>query len=718
VALEEAEARPRTARLGRDRVRETFSGASLRELLIGGAHLGALWAFAFVQPLLDLLGKNADFWVARSNTAGDILIFSIGFTLLPPLVVLAVEAVVKIVSERAYRALHLVLVALLFAVFVVQIEKRIYSRPAGLMIVIALALGALFAYGLYRRGFVKQLLDVLTPAPIVFLVLFIFFTNTHKLIFPAENANALGVKVPSNTPVVMVVFDELPTATIMNSSGTAIDAKRFPGFARLASESTWYRNNSTVADFTGRAVPAIETGVNPDWSTLPISSDQPDSIFSLLGGQYRFNVVEPVTDVCPPSLCPNGGGGRPPQRQRTRLKALVDDLKYVEGKLILPPALANKLPDVSATFGNFGNNGGGGQTAGQFAQDLFVPPTPGEFQRWVGRIPAGGRSFNFIHMELPHEPFHFLPDGRRYEYTPISDVAGPNAQKWAAGEGGVATTEQRHFIQNGYADTLTQLLIRDLKRKGLWNKALIVVTADHGINFDPKTYRRIAYPDDFGGIANSPLFIKYPGQKKSRVSEEHTHTIDIVPTIAQVLGVHVPYKTQGRPISNDGPTGPVTIKNGLKSTVSQPFSKMLAERRLVLRRNALRFGTDTGLWQLGPRSDLLGSPAPPISGAGSAGSATLNKPEQWQHVTFGPGLIVPAFVAASLDDVPDGSLIAIAVNGRVAATCRSFPFTPPEGGGDHWAGSVIPPQTLHPGHNSIGVYLIGPSGTLTPLGGN
>jgi len=196
-------------------------------------------------------------------------------------------------GDQAYRVLHLVLVGSLFAVFVVQIEKRIFQGPAGLMIVIALALGALFAYGLYKRGFVKQLLDVLTPAPIVFLVLFIFFSDTHKLIFPAKDANALGVKVSSNTPVVEVVFDEFPTATIMNDSGKGIDAKRFPGFAQLARQSTWYRDNSTVADFTGRAVPAIETGVNPDWSTLPISSDQPNSIFSLLGGQYGFNVVEP-----------------------------------------------------------------------------------------------------------------------------------------------------------------------------------------------------------------------------------------------------------------------------------------------------------------------------------------------------------------------------------------------------------------------------------------
>src|SRR5204863_9968345 len=41
------------------------------------------------------------------------------------------------------------------------------------------------------------------------------------------------------TPVVMIIFDELPTATLMNRAGTAIDAKRFPAFANLAHHSTW-----------------------------------------------------------------------------------------------------------------------------------------------------------------------------------------------------------------------------------------------------------------------------------------------------------------------------------------------------------------------------------------------------------------------------------------------------------------------------------------------
>lgn len=707
MAVEEAQPAPRAARPGVGRVRETLSGESLRELLVGGAHLAALWAFAFVQPLLDLLGKNPDFFVARSNTAGDIIIFSVAFTLLPPLVMLVVEGVAKIIDRRAYMALHLGLVVLLAAAFFVQIEKRIYSRPAGLMILIALALGAVVAYGLWRGGFVKQLLDVLTPAPLVFLVLFLFFSDTNKLILPQNDAGALGVKVQSNTPVVMLIFDELPTATLMDPSGERIDAKRFPGFAKLAAQSTWYRNSTAAADFTGRAIPAVLTGVSPDFTTLPTAADQPNSIFSLLGGTYRMHVDEVVTQVCDPSLC--GEEQLPPQR--TRLTDLVKDLRYVEGRLILPPAMANDLPNVSTTFGNFGNNADdGAQYAGQFARDLFEPPTPGQFNSFFAGI-RPGRSLNLIHIELPHEPFRYLPDGRLYNYTPISDIAGPNAQAWAAGPGGVATTWQRHFIQTGYADRLTSQMISRLKEVGIWDKAIVVVTSDHGISFNPTDKRRIATPTNLGGVANPPLFIKYPEQRRAEVSDIHARVVDIVPTIAEVLGVDVPYKTDGRPISQDTKGGEIEITTGLKTTLNEPLSRMLAQRRRMLLEQGRALGTTTGLWELGPRPDLIGAPAPSPNATGSA-SAELDNPGLYTDVRFKEGFKVPAFAAARLEGVRPQSEIAIAVNGRVAATDRAFLFD-----GDTWAGAIVPPQTLRPGPNSVGFYLIGTGGNLTPLGG-
>jgi hypothetical protein len=703
----EAETAPGAARPVAGAESETLTGESGRELLVGGAHLAALWAFALVQPLFDLLGKNPDFFVARSNTGGDIVIFALVFTILPPLVMLAVEAVAKLIDRRAYLVLHLGLVTVLAATFFIQLEKRVFSSPAGLMILIALAFGALIAYGLYKRGFVKQLLDVLTPAPLVFLGLFLFFSDASKLVLPQDEAGALGVEVKSRTPVVMLIFDELPTATLMDPSEKRIDAKRFPGFAKLAAQSTWYRNNTAAADFTGRAVPAIMTGVSPDFTTLPTSSDQPNSIFSLLGGKYRMHVDEVVTSVCDPALC--GEEQRPPQE--TRLKDLFQDLRYVEGRLILPPALANDLPNVSATFGNFGNNDDDGQYAGQFARDLFEPPSPDQFNKFFSGIKPRGRSLNLIHIELPHEPFHFLPDGREYNFTPISDVAGPNAQAWVGGLGGTNTTWQRHFIQTGYADRLAGQMIRRLKAVGIWDRALVIVAADHGISFNPADKRRIATETNLGGVANPPLFIKYPGQTRAEASNVHTRNVDIVPTIAEVLGVDVPYETDGAPISQRGRSGDVEVTTGLKTTVTQPLAEVLDQRRLVVRNQGRALGTGNGIFELGPRPDLIGATVPPATGGGAA-SAELIDPSLYANVRLKKGFKLPAFPAARLQGVKPQSVIAIAVNGRVAATSSAFLFED-----EIWAGAIVPPQTLRPGPNSVGFYLVGPGGSLTPLGG-
>ncbi|HWT24045.1 MAG TPA: hypothetical protein VN213_11115, partial [Solirubrobacteraceae bacterium] len=49
-------------------------------------HLGGLWALAFAQPLFDLLGRNAQFFVARRSTGGDIVLLALGYALVPPLV--------------------------------------------------------------------------------------------------------------------------------------------------------------------------------------------------------------------------------------------------------------------------------------------------------------------------------------------------------------------------------------------------------------------------------------------------------------------------------------------------------------------------------------------------------------------------------------------------------------------------------------------------------
>jgi hypothetical protein len=55
---------------------------------------------------------------------------------------------------------------------------------------------------------------------------------------------------------VLIVFDEFPSTDLMGKD-RRLDRRRFPNFARLAADATWYRNATTVYDTTFSAVPAI-----------------------------------------------------------------------------------------------------------------------------------------------------------------------------------------------------------------------------------------------------------------------------------------------------------------------------------------------------------------------------------------------------------------------------------------------------------------------------
>ena len=91
-------------------------------------------------------------------------------------------------------------------------------------------------------------------------------------------------------PVVMLVFDEWPLASIVRSDGT-IDADLYPNVAALAGDSTWYRDTTTVANLTNFAVPALLTGNFPEEGDTADTATHPENLFTLLGGNYDIDVT-------------------------------------------------------------------------------------------------------------------------------------------------------------------------------------------------------------------------------------------------------------------------------------------------------------------------------------------------------------------------------------------------------------------------------------------
>ena len=485
-------------------------------LPVAALQLAGLWALAFVQPLFDILGKNAAFFVARDNTAGDILIFAFTFVLVPPLVLTLLVFLARLIARKAGAVVMLTLIALLVAALVMQILKGPLPE-AEVLLPVSLALGA-GAAALYARAVpARSLFTVLGAAPAVFLALFLLFSPVNELVTPhAEAKSGAGAAASARPPIVVMVFDELPATSLMRPD-RRLDAKRFPNFARMGREATWYRNAVGAADGTYVAVPAIFTGRQPQVE-LPTVRTYPHNLFRLLGRSYTQHAFEPLTRLCPVDLC----GERDRPGQGARLSSLASDLRVVSERLLLPDDLASGLPPIDRDWEDFAAQEGDdglaedAQTSARGKRFSEAGVAGGDLVaerlrsgRAVVRTmkPSSKPGLWMVHYVMPHVPWRFLPDGRQYvvDGPTIPGLAGD--QTWTRNAFLRDQGFQRHLLQARFADKLLGEAISKMKATGLWDRALVIAVADHGVSVRPRIPRRPVTRENFSEIGNVPLFV-------------------------------------------------------------------------------------------------------------------------------------------------------------------------------------------------------------------
>ena len=672
-----------------------------------GLHLAGLSALAVAQPVFDLLSRNPEFFAVRGSTRWDIVLFAVGLVVLPPLLLLGLEALAGLAAARAATAAHLLFVGVLVGLLVMQVLR---SSGSAVALILAAAAGAGAALLYARAHPVRMLLTVLAAAPLVFVGLFLLESPVSPLVLEGTPEPRLA-EVPSSAPVVLIVLDELPTVSLMDADGE-IDGDRYPSFARLAGDATWYRNATTVHEWTTAAVPAILTGIRPDGDDLPLYLDHPDNIFTLLGGGYRLRVMESQTHLCPDDLCDEG---REPLAER--VGSLLSDLSVVYGHLVLPEDLTTGLPSISSSWRDFGAPGGpvvrlqrGPSEPGGRARDYIGREA--EVREFVASLEPGDRpSLYFLHTLLPHHPWEYLPNGKVYG-SDLGTQPGMVNERWVGDPQLAVQAEQRHLLQVGYVDLLLGQIVDRLEKTGQYDEALVVVVADHGTSFRPHGERRRIHAGNMAEIAFVPLLVKAPGQTSGRVVDEHVTTLDVLPTMADLLGVDVPWETDGRSLAaasgGDGPEVVVDTSSGER--VVGDVDDLIEERERVLARQVELFGEgneDPGLYAAGPRPELMG-----LSVDGLAVSAPDGpRFESYGDARYDPdSSFAPVRIYGRLHDVPAGRDIAVAVNGTIVGTTRSFDFE-----GETLVSALAPETAYRPGANTVRLYVVEGDGAEASL---
>lgn len=624
---------------------------------------GELWAFlellamcgfVVVQPLLDALGGSPDFFIFHSVTGGEVMLVVTLLTLVPPLVLWGVGVLSGLAGAAVRLWVHLASIGLLLVVLMIYAGKLATSMRGIVLTVLAVLLAAVIVMGYLRFDWVRQLFRFAAVGPLVFVLLFTF-ASPSSTVFLAAGQPATGdapLVSGSHPPVVMIVFDEFPLVSLLDGDG-GIDAARFPHFARLAADSTWYRNATSVASWTPQAMPAMMTGRYPIGNVAGHYAVFPDNLFTLLAQTHEVKAVETVTRLCPPRTCRGQD-----DLANSGIGTLVRASTSLFGE-IASPFDSRRDPTTSLaepTLAELGSARAAVEEGPEFLFDRARSENrPARFEHYLGSLVESTGSavptLDLLHVLIPHSPWTYLPSGFRYD-APHLPIDG---QWWAQ------LARERHLLQVGYTDRLLGEILQVLEQSDRYDESLIVVTSDHGHSFTPGSAGRNV-DDTLRGLTELawvPLFIKAPGQTEGVVDDRNWQQVDLLPTIADHVGVEVPWEVDGRSALSGERVSSEKVfydSSDLDNPVTFDGSPHL--RRLL--------GNADPVPPLPPlpRPDLLGA-TPPVSAAQV--EVDLDNPAAYLDVRLDQR-VVPALVLGTVaQPLPEGTLLAVTVNGRVGA---------------------------------------------------
>lgn len=643
-----------------------------RLLLHNGAQLLGLTGLAVAQPLLDLFGRNPTYFVATGLGTASIVALATLLTFGLPLLLVLVELVAYRIDERAGRLLHLGLVGVLGVLLGAGLARHVAARSDVLSVALALGVGAGLVLGLRRVPAIALGLRYLALAPLLVLGAFLFGSETSSLLFGEEAEAATSVEVGRPAPIVLLQLDELPLASIIRSDGT-INEAQFPGFARLASQSTWYRNATSASSGTNRSVPSILSGIVPE-SEVPTSVEYPNNLFTLLGDSYDLDVHETVARLCPRALC----DGR--RSAEGGLGGALTDALLVFGHVVLPPAVRSSLAPVDRTWGGFlGRPEEVGEQTPYSASEPRVdeatsdPQTQGQaLEEWIDRLPdRSERTLSYAHVLLPHSPWLMTPIG--LPLTNPGPVPGlDETGRWTSDPTVVREGLRRHLLQVQYTDREVGRLIDQMEELGTWEETMVVVVADHGAAFTPGEPNRVPAAGTEAEIFSVPLFIKYPGQTEGAVNDVNALTIDVLPTVVDALDVATDWRFDGRSLlesSRPSMEKPVASNESLHPVYVDQVLSVAARNEDWLP----GLGDGRGLAPVEPYVDLMGRPLDEID---LNGDETMGRWQTYEAVEdyTTDATTIPLVQVVTVYDVvgppPDAGLFV--VNDRVAGVATAF----------------------------------------------
>ncbi|MDH5680597.1 MAG: sulfatase-like hydrolase/transferase [Spirochaetota bacterium] len=689
--------------------------------LFGFLHIATLSTFALAQPIFDLLGRHAEFFIARHSEASDIILFTLLLILSLPLLLIGLELFAVLIRRKLAEYLHISFMAFLLLLIAMQIVKALPLR-GGLILLLSLILAGGLTFGYKKLQALKSVVTFISPGIIIFPLIFLFFTPVKRIIFSDNSSTGQIVRHKSpaesrtNTPIIMLVMDELPLSVLL-SGRYEINHKLFPNYSLLSKTFTWYPNVLTVSGSTTKAVPAIITGNYPKKNTLPSFTDMPNNLFTILPDHYKYNVIESATRLCPKQLCGDSSDKYkefqyPAERMFMTLQEsisaltfLFSDIYIVYSYLVLPSDFTKNLPAINRGWNNFQNKKVKRRKKGFFRGGLerhilknIHIPRDKLFNDFVKSIDASKDNYlHFFHFLFPHIPLEYLSSGKKYRPAKINNLIN---DRWTSDKLLLKQAYSRFVHQVIYSDKLIGDLIKRLKSVNLYDKAIIIITADHGVSFRINSRRRKLSQETYHDILSIPLFIKMPFQKKGMIVKNNIMSIDILPTLAEALKIKLSWTPDGQSFLNPAKhkTQNTKLIADLKKNDIHFSYKELNQN---LRKSYRNITNESELYKLTPHSTFLGRSPDGINAKLKRIAVRLDQSNQLDNLNLKDDYL-PCHLTGDFENSEQskGRYLFISVNKVISAV------TLPVRKRDKSIFSVmIPQKALRDGKNDLEFYL-------------
>lgn len=444
-------------------------------------------------PAISIIESNPLLLIVNKTTIEDFLTIIFIFVLVPLLTLCFILLFFKFLNIQF---LYWIFIISLSLYWITASNFRIIFDIFDNLNYFFILISSLLLYLVYKKintKFLKNLEEFSFVLVTLSFAFIIYQIGSLSELYQKRSDPDLYKNVPTNLPsIVLIILDEFSFVDFSRAN-----EKILPNIYDLKGTSINFTKAYSAADTTYQSIPAMLSDGSISHLKLPFTNHYPKNILAILKNSHKIYALEPITLFCTNKLCQG--------QQRLNyenIKLMIKDISFIFFQKYFP------FEGIAPTLGNKVNHFFLGRW---YSEEIDQRIT--HIQNFNKSLPFkdNEKKMIFAHYLLPHAPYMYDQDCAGYKVSNNINELG-DGYEWKTSQIELNIYYYRFLHQLKCADKMVGQLLNKLKESQMYEDALIILTADHGVHFKINENRRVPSEKNYDSLAHIPLIIKLPKQ--------------------------------------------------------------------------------------------------------------------------------------------------------------------------------------------------------------